>query len=353
MFRRRLDPRPAFAVLTAGFCILACALMADTRAAAAQDRPVVLQLSHWFEPTHPIQHVLQEWARSVEEASHGTIKTHIDPRGALGQGQDHLSIVRRGSADLVLVEPINDPSRFPVMATAALPFQITHGPAGSAAIDEWYRPLAAREMAAVKFCFALVNEPGTLHVKDKKILLPSDLKGHPIGSDNPVLSLYLRDLGATPEIAPENLLRAQLDTSAIRSTLDTWSTVMRTGTDNVLRYHMDVPFYVTPLAFVMSKATYSTLSTTQKQVIDDHCNSAAAAKFAGLWADTDIAARADLQRDEGHEIYRVPPADLVAWVNSAAPLRKRLAEDARLSGFDPDQYLADLARSLKKYKAGN
>ncbi|HXQ65211.1 MAG TPA: C4-dicarboxylate ABC transporter, partial [Alphaproteobacteria bacterium] len=43
--------------------------------AFAQEKTFELKISHWVPPTHPLQAALEAWAKSVEEASHGTIKS--------------------------------------------------------------------------------------------------------------------------------------------------------------------------------------------------------------------------------------------------------------------------------------
>src|SRR5260370_8708765 len=54
---------------------------------------------------------------------------------------------------------------------------MANGIGGSEALDAWYRNYAAKEMKDVHFCFAFVHDPGGLHARSKKIVLPSDISG--------------------------------------------------------------------------------------------------------------------------------------------------------------------------------
>jgi hypothetical protein len=69
-----------------------------------------------------------------------------------------------------------------------------------------------------------------------------------------------------------------------------WGSIGLFGIDKVVKYHMDVPLYVTPFVWVMNKGKYDAMSTTQKKVIDDHCTSEWAEKVGRAWADFEFAA---------------------------------------------------------------
>src|SRR3982075_1438294 len=154
---------------------VAC-LLIGASAALAQDKTFDLKLSHWVPPTHPLQKAMEEWGASIEKASSGTIKSKVYPSQQLGKAFDHYDMARDGIADFSYVNPGYQPGRFPIFAATSLPFTISNAKAGSAAIDEWYRQYAAREMKDVHFCFAFVHDPGALH-STKKVVMPGDLKG--------------------------------------------------------------------------------------------------------------------------------------------------------------------------------
>ena len=47
--------------------------------AFAQDKKVELKLAHWLPPKHPLHPAIEAWAKSIEQASHGTIHSTIFP----------------------------------------------------------------------------------------------------------------------------------------------------------------------------------------------------------------------------------------------------------------------------------
>src|SRR5437016_3413967 len=57
------------------------------------------------------------------------------------------------------------------------------------------------------------------------------------------------------------------------------------GVDKVTKYHMDAPMNTVTFQWLMSPRTYAAMSPAQKKVIDDHCTTEWAGKFADPWAD--------------------------------------------------------------------
>ena len=53
------------------------------------------------------------------------------------------------------------------------------------------------------------------------------------------------------------------------------------GIDKVVKYHMDVPLYVTTFVWVMNKDKYESMSAAQKKVIDEHCTTEWAGREPG------------------------------------------------------------------------
>jgi TRAP-type C4-dicarboxylate transport system substrate-binding protein len=102
----------------------------------------------------------------------------------------------------------------------------------------------------------------------------------------------------------------------------------------------------------MNKKAYDDMSPAQKKVIDDHCTSEWAQRFAGPWADFEHAGRDKVRAEAGHEVYELNGDQVAAWRNAAEPLKAKWADGAKKAGIDPDKAFADLTATLEKYKAG-
>jgi TRAP-type C4-dicarboxylate transport system substrate-binding protein len=87
------------------------------------------------------------------------------------------------------------------------------------------------------------------------------------------------------------------------------------GVDKVTKYHMDAPLHTVTFQWLMSPRTYAAMSPAQKKVIDDHCTTEWAGKFADPWADFEHAGLAKMKAEPGHEVYTITDAQLAEWKN--------------------------------------
>jgi TRAP-type C4-dicarboxylate transport system substrate-binding protein len=334
-------------------CVYAAALLlAGTSGAFAQDKTFELKLSHWVPPSHPLQKALEEWGASVEKDSGGTIKYKVYPSQQLGKAFDHYDMARDGIADLTYINPGYQPGRFPIIGAGELPFLMTNAKGGTQALDAWYRKYAAQEMKDVKFCLAFVHDPGAFHSRDKKILVPADIKGMKIRPAHATMATFVTMLGGTNVQAAAPEVRDVLEKGVADAVTFPWGSVPLFGIDKVTKYHLDMPLYVTTFAFVFNKDKYNQMSAAQKKVIDNHCTPEWALKVAAPWADFEHAGIAKIKAEAGHEVYQPTPAQVAEWKKAAQPLEEKWAENVKKTGVDPVVVMKELKAQLSKEGAG-
>jgi TRAP-type C4-dicarboxylate transport system substrate-binding protein len=158
-------------------------------------------------------------------------------------------------------------------------------------------------------------------------------------------------LGGTNVQASAPEARDMLERGVADAITFPWGSIPLFGIDKVVKYHMDVPLYVTPFVWVMNKDKYNAMSTAQKKVIDDHCTTEWAEKVASPWADFEYAGHAKMAA-AGHEIYKLTPEQLKAWRDATAPGEAQWAESVKKVGQDPKKVMDSLKANLAKYKAG-
>ncbi len=319
--------------------------------ARAEDAPVQLKLSHWVPPSHPLQAAIQDWADSIKADSHGTITAVIFPAEQLGKAFDHYDIARDGIADAAYVNPGYQPGRFPIIAASDLPFQYKDAKTGTAALDAWYRAYAAREMKDVQYCFAFIHDPGTLHAR-RRVVVPEDLRGMKMRPANATIGNLVTLLGGTNVQASAPGARDLLDRGVADGIFFPWGSLVLFGIDKTVHYHIDAQLYVTSFVWVLNKARYAALAPTQKAVIDAHCTTEWAVRFAAPWADFEAAGRAKVKAEPGHELIELTPEQLAAWKRAAEPLHARWAADVRRTGADPAPIDAALRASIAEHHAG-
>jgi TRAP-type transport system periplasmic protein len=287
----------------------------------------------------------------LKAASGGTITTTLFPSEQLGKAFDHYDMARDGISDVSYVNPGYQPGRFPIFAAASLPFMVSNAKAGSAAIDAWYRAYAAKEMKDVHFCFAFAHDPGALHSR-KKIVSPAEIKGMKVRPASATIGQMVTLLGGTNVQASAPESRDMLERGVADAITFPWGSLTLFGIDKVVKYHMDVPLYVTPFVWVMNNDKYNAMSASQKKAVDSHCTSEWAEKVASAWADFEIAGRAKLVADSGREVYKLTPDQLNAWKQAVAPTEIQWAADLKKTGQDPAPVMAAFKQSLAKYKSG-
>ena len=328
---------------------LACAALAGP--ALAQDKTVEWRFSHWVPPSHPMHPAAEAWAADIEKASGGTIKMKIFPSQQLGKAFDHYNMARDGIADVAHVNPGYEPGRFPVMGGMELPFLFANAKGGSAALDEWYRKYAGKEMADVHYCLTFAHDPGTFHTTKKKVVAPGDIKGMKIRPANATIARFITLLGGTniQASAPES--RDVLEKGVAEGITFPWGSIVLFGIDKVTKFHLDSAFYVTEQTWVINKAKYEALSAAQKKVIDDHCTPEWAEKIAAPWADFEAAGRGKIQAEPGQELDPLTPALLADWRKAAEPLYAEWAANVKKAGYDPDVVLKELKDTLAKHQS--
>lgn len=332
--------------------IMAAAVIAAAGASSAQEKTFELKLSHWVPASHPLQKALEDWGAAVEKASGGTLHYKVFPAQQLGKAFDHYDMARDGIADLTYINPGYQPGRFPIIAAGELPFLISATEGGTKGLDEWYRKYADKEMRDVKFCLAFIHAPSSFHSSTKKIVVPDDIKGMKIRPAQGTIAAWVTQLGGTnvQSSAPE--ARDILAKGVADAITFPWGSMLLFGIDKVTKYDMDEPLGSVTFQWLMNPAVYAAMSPAQKKVIDDHCTTEWAGRFADPWVDFEHAGLDKIKAEPDHEVYKISDAQLDAWKKSAEPLKLKWAADVKKAGGDPDAIWKELQASLTQYSAG-
>ena len=288
------------------------------------------------------------WAKSLEEASKGSIKVLTFPAQQLGKAADHYDMARDGIADLTWVNPGYQAGRFPVFAAGEIPFLIGTTGGGSAALDAWYRKSVAKEMGDVHFCFAHLHI-GAIHSK-KPILSPDDLKGMKFRPAQGTVAAFVTSLGGTNVQVSAPEAREALEKGVADALTFPWKSVSTFGVDKVTKHHTDIRLYAATFVWVMNKTWYGKLDATQKAAVDSHCTNEWAGKIGKAWGEDEDSGK-ELLRSKGHTIHSLTPAQVDAWKTAAAPMVDRWVKEVSSKGHDGKALLEDLKSELKKRDA--
>lgn len=332
----------------------AAAVVLATGAGNAQEKTFNLRLSYWVPPSHLLTPGYKEWEESVEKASNGTIKTTLFASSQLGSGADHYDMVKRGIADIVLVNPGYTPGRFPVIGVVDLPFMSDSAYKAAPAIRRFYVKYAEKEMPDVIVCHTFSHEPGTF-ISKKLVKVPADVKGLKVRTANQTITSFVTAMGGASVQVPimeaaETLKRGITD--AITGTYDSL-THPAFNFHKVTEYTLDTKMYLATLLHLISRKTYDSMSAAQKKVIDDHCAPEWSARIYKHWYDDQVQ-REDEIRKAGvaiTKITKIGPAELELWRKAAEPVVAAWKESVTKAGYNANQVLDEFKAELKKADA--
>jgi len=207
-------------------------------------------------------------------------------------------------------------------------------------------------MKDVHYCFSFVLDPVAWHSVSKKIVVPDDIKGMKIRPAQGTIAAWVTQLGGTnvQSSAPE--VRDILAKGVADAVTFPWGSMLLFGIDKVTKYDMDEPLGSVTFQWLMNPAVYAAMSAAQKKVIDDHCTTEWAARFADPWVDFEHAGLEKIKAEPDHEVYKISDAQLGEWKKSAELLKLKWAADVKKAGGDPDAIWKELQASLTQYNAG-
>jgi TRAP-type C4-dicarboxylate transport system substrate-binding protein len=223
--------------------------------------------------------------------------------------------------------------------------------AGIRAFDKWYRKHAATEMKDVKYCFGFILDPVRLHTRNKKVVVPGDIKGMKVRPSQATFATWVTLLGGTNVTSGPSEAADLLSKGVADAVTFPWGSVTLLGADKVTKYHLDIPLATATFQWIMNPKTYASMSAAQKKVIDDHCTTDWAVKFAGPWVEYEAAGISKVKALEGHETYSATPEQVAEWKKSAEPLNKQWADGVRKVGGDPDTIMKELRTEIDQNKA--
>ncbi len=325
------------------------ALLIPALPSAAADKPVELRFANWLPPQHALARTgFEPWAKSVEEASGGSIKVTLYPAQQLGKAADHYDMTRDGIADMAWVSPGYQAGRFPIYAASELPFLFSTPGAGSAAVDAWYRAYADKEMGDVKFCFSHMHV-GTLHSK-QPITDPDQLKGMKVRPANGTVAQTMTALGATNVQVSAPEARDALDKGVADAITFPWNSLITFNVHRAANHHTDMRLYAANFVWVMNKRWYDNLSGNQRKVIDDHCNNEWAGRVGTAWGDEEDSGRDKLAAMGDQKLVPLTDAQLGKWKQAVQPVYDVWAKS--LPGGNAGSVLDALKKEIASRNAG-
>jgi TRAP-type C4-dicarboxylate transport system substrate-binding protein len=123
------------------------------------------------------------------------------------------------------------------------------------------------------------------------------------------------------------------------------------GIDKAIKYAINAQMYAATFVWVLNADKYEAMAPAQRQVIDNHCTTEWAVRFASPWADFEAAGHEKIAAEPGHEIVNLTPAELNQWRQATSPLREAWAGGVKKTGGNPDAIAKAFHQSLVQNNA--
>ena len=300
-----------------GKALIALGAVAGLALASTASAQEILRLTtHTPAQAFITKDILDVWAERVTGETGGTLEVQVFPAGTLGRdASTHLDMVKDGVADLAFIVPGYTPGALTEATVIELPNLIPSATIGSMAatrmVEEGLWP--GQGMENIKILGMFTTSPILLATREKVETL-EDVKGMNLQGAGPVLLATIEAIGATPvggitvtKIA-ESLNRGLLD-----GTINEWVALTIFRVKDEAKYHLEVNLGSSPLALVMNREKYESLSPEHRAAIDKFSGQALASLFGEEFDKNIDAFTAAAMQDSDRVFSTLSPDQETAW----------------------------------------
>jgi TRAP-type C4-dicarboxylate transport system substrate-binding protein len=333
--------------------VVGAALAALASVASAQ--PITLKLHHFLGPTSPAQvKMLEPWARQVEKNSGGKVKIEIYASMTLGGKPPQLiNQVRDGVVDMIWTVNGYTAGLFPRTEAFELPFVHTNDPAATnlamrAMFDQYLKP----EYGGVHVLFLHVHQGQGIHMVDKLVRKPDDLKGLKMRIPTRTGAWVIEALGAAPVGMPVPDLPQALSKKVVDGAFIPWEIIPPLKLQELIKYEIEGPkktrFGNTTFQVSMNEARWNSLPADVKKAFTDASGEDWVRKVGEIWAENDDAGIAVAVK-AGNQHIQLTDAELGAFKQQLEPVVNRWIDEVKGKGIDGKALVERARQEIAKY----
>ena len=326
--------------------------LASTASMAAE---YTFKLHHFLSAKAPAHtKMLVPWAKQVEKNSGGRVKIEIYPSMSLGGKPPQL--IRQaldGVVDIVWTVNGYTAGLFPRTEVFELPFIHTNDPAAtSRAMYDMFQDDLAAEYKGVEVMFLHVHAGQAIHMVDKLVRKPADLKGMKMRIPTRTGAWIIESLGASPVGMPVPQLPQALAKKIVDGAFIPWEIIPPLKIQNQTKYQIEgankTRFGTTTFQVSMNKARWDGLPADIKKAFKDASGPDWWLKVGQVWAANDdggikVAVKA------GNEHITLSQAETDAFQKAMEPVIDRWIAEVKGKGIDGAALVAKARKLIAKY----
>jgi TRAP-type C4-dicarboxylate transport system substrate-binding protein len=249
----------------------------------------------------------------------GTIEIKLFPGGSIANFANVYDRIINGVAEIGF-GTVGVAGIFPRTGVSIVPFVTQDSAVASAAVWRLYaKGVTAEDFTAVKPINLFTFSSGGLH-STRPIKTAADFKGLKIGVQGKMQGDTYEIFGAAPVTMTSSDLYQSLQRNLVAGSTMSWTGVQVFKLAEVAKYHLDLPFGLTPGFFIMNKEAYAKLPDKGRAAIDRHSGEKLSAMTAEAGIRDDTRALNELKQQSGQIFAAVEPAEVERWKALLAPI---------------------------------
>lgn len=314
-----------------------------------------LKLHHFLGPTSPAHaQMLVPWSERVEKASGGKVKIEVFPSMALGGKPPQLiNQARDGVVDLIWTVNGYTANLFPRSEVFELPFVHTNSAvATNLAMRAMYDKYLKAEYTGVHPLFLHVHAGQAIHMADKEVRKPDDLKGLKMRIPTRTGAWIIEALGAAPVGMPVPDLPQALSKKVVDGAFIPWEIIPPLKIQDVTDYQIEGPrrtrFGTTTFQVSMNQKRWDSLPAEVKKAFESQSGEAWWREVGEIWTKTEDFG-IGLAIKAGNKHIVLTDAELAAFRTKLEPVVQRWIDEVKGQGIDGAALVRAARENIAKY----
>jgi TRAP-type C4-dicarboxylate transport system substrate-binding protein len=337
--KSRLLGRPARALAVLALALLPAPGVLVTscggEAPGTSGQVYTLRLSHHIPATAPPARALKEWTEKVTEATNGRVQFAVYPSETLAKGREALQATEDGVCDVAMINLAYAAKQWGLNSVVTLGSLAIPNDKGTEVWTQLLQrfPEMAAEMGSVKILGRSAATTTSLHVKDKEVRIPADLKGLKIAALGDSV-LLVQAAGATSVNVSSGDWATAAQKGLIVGCMAPVYVVTDRGLQETFDYHLDLGMGAGASALVMNWDVWNGLPLDIKAAFDELTPWLSGAMRA---ASIEVEAQG-WQSCRGQTVVEPTGDELALWKACFAPVAEQWIKDNAAKGPSREIY---------------
>ena len=284
--------------------------------------------------------ILAAWANKVNTCANGEVKVKMFAGGVLGSPPKQYDIVTSGVADISWTVLGYIGGQFPLSSVIELPFLTRTSKAGTTALNTLFAEgYLDKEMAGIKV-IGLHSNPGYhVHMKETKVVNPSDFKGMKMRVPSKIAGTILKTLGATGVKVPAPGTSEALNKGVVDGTPFPYTAIGSFRLFDVTKYHTELHVTNATFGLIMNEKKYNDLTNRSQNCIDKYSGHAFGDWASNLIDNQNAKMKNEISKRDGHEIIIPSDSVIAEYKKILAPIESDWLTEMKGKGLDGDAVL--------------